>query len=71
MINLESSGQHALLASDFIQTIDLEARRIHVSVPRDVILHGPAIVSEEPVTPELRQSLREYYDQYSRWDESA
>lgn len=66
VINLDSSGQHTLLASDFIETIDLEGRRIHVSVPRDVILKGPVIASEEPVTPALQQSLREYYDQYSR-----
>jgi hypothetical protein len=66
VINLESSGQHTLLASDFIQMIDLEAHRIHVSLPRDVILRGPVLASEEPITPELQQSLREYYDQYTR-----
>jgi hypothetical protein len=29
-------------------------------------LHSPVIASEEPITTELQQSLREYYDQYSR-----
>ncbi len=66
VVNMESSGRRVLLTSDYVQTIDVGARQIHVSVPRDAVVHGPVISSEEPVTPELEQSLREYYDQYSR-----
>ncbi len=29
-------------------------------------MHSPVIASEEPITADLQQSLREYYDQYSR-----
>ena len=66
VVNLESSGRRVLLACDYVQMIDVGARQIHVSVPRDAVLHGPVISADEPVTPELVQSLREYYDQYSR-----
>jgi hypothetical protein len=66
VIDVESSGRRVLLASDYVQTIDMEARRIHVSVPRAAVINSPVISSEEPVTPELEQSLREYYDPYLR-----
>ncbi len=66
VVNVEPSGRRVLLASDYVQMIDVGARSIQVSVPRDIILNSPVIASEEPVTPQLQQSLREYYDQYSR-----
>jgi hypothetical protein len=66
VVNVQSSGRRVLLASDYVQMIDGGARRVHVSVPRDAIVHSPVIASEEPITAELPQSLREYYDQYSR-----
>jgi hypothetical protein len=66
VIHLQPEGQRVLLASDYIQTIDLEARRIHIAVARDAIVNSPVIASEEPITPELLRSLREYYDPYSR-----
>jgi hypothetical protein len=66
VVHLQPSGNWVLLASDDIQTIDLGARSIHVAVPRDVIANSPVLSSEEIVTPELQQSLREYYDRYSR-----
>jgi hypothetical protein len=66
VVGLETPGRRALLAADFIQTIDLGARRIHVSVPQEVVLKSPVIAAQEPVTPELQRSLREYYDRYSR-----
>lgn len=66
VVKLQPPGRRVLVASDYIQAIDLEARRIHVSVSREVIVNSPVLASEEPITPELQQSLREYYDQYSR-----
>jgi hypothetical protein len=66
VVNLQPAGGRVLLASDYIQTIELAARRIHVALTRDAIVHGPVVTAEEPITPELVQSLREYYDQYSR-----
>jgi len=66
VVNEQASGRRVLLASDSVQVIDGGARQIHVSVPRDAIVHSPVIPSEEPITADLRQRLREYYDQYSR-----
>jgi hypothetical protein len=66
VVGLETPGRRVLLACDFVQTIDLAARRIHVSVPQEVILQSQVIAAQEPVTPELQRSLREYYDRYSR-----
>jgi hypothetical protein len=66
VVQLPASDHRVLLASDYVQTIELEARRIHVSLPREAIANSPVIASDEPITPELCRSLREYYDQYSR-----
>ncbi len=66
VVHVPPSGRRILLASDYVQMIDVGARSIQVSVPRDAIVHSPVIASEEPITAELQQSLREYYDQYSR-----
>ena len=37
-----------------------------MAVTREAIVNSPVVSSEQPITPELEQSLREYYDQYSR-----
>lgn len=66
VVHVPSLGRRVLLASDYVQAIDVGARSIQVSVPRDAVMHSPVIASEEPITTELQQSLREYYDQYSR-----
>ena len=65
-LDLPAAGERVLLASDYIQTLELPARHIQVSVPRDAVLHGPVVSTQEPITPELQQSLREYYDPYAR-----
>ncbi len=65
VVNL-AEAQRVLLATDYVDTIDLGTRDVYVSLPRDVILAGPAVSAEEPITPALVQSLREYYDQYTR-----
>ena len=66
VVNVQPSGHRVLLATDYIQTMDLGARRIYLAVTKDAIVNSPVVSSEEPITPELEQSLREYYDQYSR-----
>lgn len=66
VVNVEPAGHRVLLATDYIQTMDLGARRIYLAVTKDAILHSPVVSSEQSITPELEQSLREYYDQYSR-----
>jgi hypothetical protein len=66
VVHVPSSGGRVLLATDYIQTTDLGTRRIYMAVTREAILHSPVVSSEQPITPELEQSLREYYDQYSR-----
>jgi hypothetical protein len=66
MRDLPTLGRCVLLASELLQAIDRAARCIHVSVSPDAILHGPVVSAQEPITPELQQSLREYYDQYAR-----
>jgi hypothetical protein len=66
VIDVPAADHRMLLASDYVQTIDLAARRVDVAVSRDAILHSPAITAEEPVTPALERSLREYYDRYPR-----
>ncbi len=55
-----------LLSSDYVEMIDLEARRLHVALPADALTNGPIFRSEDPITPELIRSLHEYYDQYAR-----
>jgi hypothetical protein len=59
-------AQRVLLATDYVETIDLGTRDLYVSLPRDAIAGGPVISATEPITPALEQSLREYYDQYTR-----
>jgi hypothetical protein len=61
-----AEGQRVLLATDYVDMIDLGTRDLYVSLPRDIILGGPVVSAEEPLTPALEQSLREYYDQYTR-----
>jgi hypothetical protein len=59
-------SQRVLLATDYVETIDLGTRDLYLGLPRDVILGGPVVSGEEPITPALARSLREYYDQYTR-----
>lgn len=66
VVNVPASGGRVLLATDYIQTMDLAARRIYVAVTREAIVNSPVVSSEQPLTPELQRSLREYYDQYSQ-----
>jgi len=66
VIDVPPAGRRVLLACDYVQTIELAARQIHVALSRDAIIHGPVLTPEEPITPALEHSLREYYDQYSR-----
>ena len=66
VVNVPPEGNRVLLAADYIQMMDLGARRIYMAVTKEAILHSPVVSSEQPITPELEQSLREYYDQYSR-----
>jgi len=66
VLDVASSGQHVLLASDYVQTIELAARRIHVALPTEALVHGPVLTAEEPITPALERSLKQYYDAYSR-----
>jgi hypothetical protein len=66
VVGAAPAGPRLLLATDYVQTIELAARRIHVTLTRDAINHGPVLTAAEPITPELERSLREYYDQYSR-----
>lgn len=61
-----SAGRRVLLASDYVQMVDLAARRIHVGLSADAVAHSPVLTAEEPLTPALLQSLKQYYDQYSR-----
>jgi len=66
VVNLQPAGHRVLLATEYVQTVDLGARRIYLAVTKDAIVNSPIVSSEQPLTPELEQSLREYYDQYSR-----
>lgn len=66
VVNVQPAGHRVLLAADYIQAVDLGARRIYLAVTKDAIVNSPVVSSEQPITPELEQSLREYYDQYSR-----
>jgi hypothetical protein len=66
VVGVPPAGNRVLLATEYIQTMDLGARRIYMAVTKDAIVNSPAVSSEQPITPELEQSLREYYDQYSR-----
>jgi sporulation protein YlmC with PRC-barrel domain len=66
VVQAQPSGHRTLLASDYIQTTDLAARDIHVAMSREAIGRSPALASDEPITPDLVQSLHEYYDQYAR-----
>lgn len=61
-----TGGGRVLVATDYVQTIDLGAKNIYATLSADVIRGGPAIESEQPVTPELQRTLREYYEQYTR-----
>ncbi|MEN6338075.1 MAG: hypothetical protein ABFE01_27790 [Phycisphaerales bacterium] len=56
----------SLIATDYAQTIDLGTRSIYVSLPADAVANSPILSSAAPITPELEQSLREYYDRYTR-----
>jgi len=66
VIDRTSRADQTLLSTDYVEVIDLEARRLHVSIPLDALANGPVFRAEDPITPELAQSLREYYDQYAR-----
>jgi sporulation protein YlmC with PRC-barrel domain len=61
-----SGAGRMLVATDYVQTIDLGTRSIYLSLPTDAVVNSPVLSSVEPITPELEQSLREYYDRYSR-----
>jgi hypothetical protein len=61
-----SGAGRMLVATDYVQTIDLGTRSIYLSLPTDAVVNSPVLSSVEPITPELEQSLCEYYDRYSR-----
>jgi hypothetical protein len=58
--------ERSLIATDYVQTIDLGARSIYISLPVDAVVNSPVLSSTGPITPELEQSLRQYYDRYTR-----
>ncbi|MGE5295790.1 MAG: hypothetical protein ACM3VT_13265 [Solirubrobacterales bacterium] len=58
--------ERSLIATDYVQTIDLGTRNIYISLPVDAVANSPVLSTAGPITPELEQSLREYYDRYSR-----
>ena len=66
VVGAPSGAERSLIATDYVQTIDLGTRNIYLSLPADAVAHSPVLIASEPVTPELEQSLREYYDRYSR-----
>jgi hypothetical protein len=66
VIGRAAGADRALLSTDYIETTDLAARRLHIAVPADAFASGPVFRSEDPLTPELIRSLHEYYDRYSR-----
>lgn len=59
-------AERTLVATDYVQTIDLGTRNIYLSLPVGAVANSPILSSVGPITPELEQSLREYYDRYSR-----
>jgi len=69
VIETNASAQvprRVLVATDYVQRVDWLGKSIEVSLSTDDIIGSPALVSEEPITPEFEHSLREYYDRYSR-----
>lgn len=66
VVGAPTGEERPLIATDYVQTIDLGTRNIYLSLPRDAAAGSPVLSSTEAVTPELEQSLREYYDRYSR-----
>jgi len=66
VVGAPAGEDRPLIATDYAQLIDLGTRTIYVALTRDAIAAGPVLSASAPVTPELAQSLRDYYDQYSR-----
>jgi hypothetical protein len=66
VVGAPPGAERTLVATDYVQTIDLGTRTLYLSLPVDAVANSPVLSSVGPITPELEQSLREYYDKYSR-----